>query len=459
MIYIYKKQSYFGGAIMKLIQSIINLIIFPLTTLIFLTVGFIAALLSALIEYSVLKDFFTSSHLVLLSGSTIALLLVFTLEFTKLFLHIIQNKDLNNCVLKKSTRNVLSIVLVFFSFLCSIIFTITTLYLPTYNSNVIDEEIAAIDTKLAEDIRFAKEQYDEEYNSIITPYLNAMNEANKSYTSPAPSYYSTKEITLYQNFLSENLAATTTEYNDAVNKYTKEKNDKITTAITTLTSTAEQEKENLKNTDNPETALKYDNPVLSSFLTVLSMVFFNTSEYSRDAYFWCCIIIGLIISSILEAIISVSMQFLNAPMHSLITTSEDANDKIRSTCHEIVITSFKSLCAFATYLFLLSFKEETLLKTDLLPGIFAIAISVFLTNHFLPKADTENNKLDIYYKIRECLLQGILSLTGFIFLGFLFGNEALTLNLNTIGIGIGSALSGGIIQLPKLLINKKIQTA
>ena len=105
-------------------------------------------------------------------------------------------------------------------------------------------------------------------------------------------------------------------------------------------------------------------------------------------------------------------------------------------------------------LFLLSFKEDTVLKTDLLPCIFAIIISIFLTTHFLPKAETTDLKADIYYKIREYLLQGTLSFVGFIFLGFLFGNEALTLNLNTIAIGIGSALSGGIIQLPKLLLEK-----
>lgn len=443
--------------IMKFIQSIINLIIYPLTSLIFIMIGFIAALLSALIEFSVLKDFFTSSHLVLISGTLVALLLVIALEFTKLFLHIVQNKDLNNCALNKSTRNLLSIALVFFSFICSIIFTITTLYLPSYNSTKIDAQITAINEKLEADINSVKLQCENEYFSNIEPYSKAVEAAINASVVHAPSYYSTKEITLYQNSLAENLANAKKDYQENVEKFTKIKNTNIETAITSLKIDAEQEIKNIKNTTNPEIALKYDNPVLSSFLTVISLVFFNTSEYSRETYFWCCIMIGLIISSVLEAIIFVSMQFVNTPMNALITISEDANDMIRSTYHEIVITSFKALCAFTTYLILLSFLGETLFKIDLLIGIFAIIISVFLTTHFLPQKETSDLKIDIYYKIRESLLQGILSFVGFIFLGFLFGNEALTLNLNTIGIGVGSTLSGGIIQLPKLLLKKNTQ--
>lgn len=70
-------------------------------------------------------------------------------------------------------------------------------------------------------------------------------------------------------------------------------------------------------------------------------------------------------------------------------------------------------------------------------------------------SDSNNNisTVDTYIVIRDSLLQGSLALIGYILLGLLFGQDAITLGWPTFAIGFGAALSSCISELPKKIFS------
>ena len=86
-------------------------------------------------------------------------------------------------------------------------------------------------------------------------------------------------------------------------------------------------------------------------------------------------------------------------------------------------------------------------------AVISCCLAIMLVQHFVAGKTNVSEKQDHFiYAIRDSLLEGILSFMGCLLLGFLFGKEALKLDISTIAIGIGSTLSSCVGYAPKYLI-------
>lgn len=185
-------------------------------------------------------------------GSTFALLLVSAFEIAKLFFHFIQNKDCSSYGLSNPLKKFLTVILISVSLLCSLIFTVTTFYLPEYNSQEITKELEKIDEELATEIESAKKFYNDEYNTLITPLMDAMKEANVALSSPLPS--GSSKMKIHKEILEENVRRTTSDNNIRSKELMEERNQKIDTEITRLTKEANDKKSTVQNTTLPDVA-------------------------------------------------------------------------------------------------------------------------------------------------------------------------------------------------------------
>lgn len=70
---------------MKFAKLLINNIFIPILTTILFLVGLLAAFISALIEYSVFEQLYSSSFLRLLPAGVIAFALILSFEYTKCY--------------------------------------------------------------------------------------------------------------------------------------------------------------------------------------------------------------------------------------------------------------------------------------------------------------------------------------------------------------------------------------
>ena len=133
----------------KLVKQVISPIIFYF----FLVLGFVAALLSGLVEYSVIKELFinkdaTSYNLY------IPLLVVIVLEGLKIFLHYVlpAHSRTNISIEKIKFKKFIKCRLVFFSLMCTLIYVSNTLYHPDVVNTVITEQKSIIQDKYEQDL-------------------------------------------------------------------------------------------------------------------------------------------------------------------------------------------------------------------------------------------------------------------------------------------------------------------
>lgn len=91
---------------MKFVKLLLNNIFIPLCTILFILTGIFAALFSAIIEYSVLKELFKSKYQHFIPASIIAIALVLILEYGKFYLHYLSGraKDSDNAYAKTAKK-------------------------------------------------------------------------------------------------------------------------------------------------------------------------------------------------------------------------------------------------------------------------------------------------------------------------------------------------------------------
>ena len=156
---------------MKFVKILINNIFIPFATFLFILVGVFAALLSAIIEFAVLKELFTSEYQEFIPSFLIALALVLLLEYSKLYLHYLLGRwkhkpDSNSAKYMKKVRIIVSIPIAI-SFVCTVIFSVTTLDKASYNENAFQTEKARIENQLKTDIQDGKAALDADVLNLI----------------------------------------------------------------------------------------------------------------------------------------------------------------------------------------------------------------------------------------------------------------------------------------------------
>ncbi|WP_270252389.1 hypothetical protein [Clostridium fessum] len=442
---------------MNTVKTLVNLIFIPFGVLLFFSVGIFCALLSGLIEFCVFREFFTSSYQTLIPSFALAFVLVFSLEFSKFFLHFYQSRCKE---LQKGRNHLISAVrigLIVLSFVCTAIFTVTTLDKGAYNEISIQDSIDSIEAKLDDDIAQVKSETDVRYEKNMKPFLNAKQSAEENFSAPPPPHLGPQRLEKYMERLQTAVDNATDDYKKAVDRYEGIRDKNYTDKVNELRTIANQKILALTDDSAPELAARFDNPILSHFLSVLAQTLWHISSYSRPVYLWTCLLLGILVSLFLEALISISASLMATSTDFLSEHVEGVGDMVQKWCNQFVVLMFKTFCAVMVYIIIVSmFQSAELEKTKFLMGIAACGVSIYLVSHFMPSPDVPDFDASpnayLFYQIRDCTVQGIVSLMGYVLLGLLCGQEAINLDLNTVAIGFGSAISGGLGILPKVLL-------
>lgn len=439
---------------MKITRQFIHLILVPLMVLIYILCGFYAAALSAVIEFETIRALFTSAFIELISPAFAAGTLVFSFEFTKIFLHFFKAR----CLAKKLPlpRLIPHLLrsLVALSLTCSMIFTVSTLNRASYNEEQLISQTRAIEETLNLDIAAKTAEYQEQYEHEMKPYITSVESAQQALADAAVAGMGPKTSAAVLSALQASLDTANRNYDTAVEKFSAVRDANIEKATKDLTGKAEADIQKLWDTRTEKAAARFDNPLLSNFLLALAETLFHMEIYSRSAYLWFSLLLGGTVSILLELLISSSTGLLAQGTDFLFDQVEGVSEQIRTICDELVLTLFKAFSALAVYLAIMSFYYTDFSKEQLLSALSALGVSFFLVKHF-PSDDEKDASLSsehiIYAQVRDCILQGVVSFMGYILLGFVFGQEAITLDLSTVAIGIGATVSGGISSLPKFL--------
>ena len=318
--------------VMKFVKILINNIFIPFATFLFILVGVFAALLSAIIEFAVLKELFTSEYQEFIPSFLIALALVLLLEYSKLYLHYLLGRwkhkpDSNSAKYMKKVRIIVSIPIAI-SFVCTVIFSVTTLDKASYNENAFQTEKARIENQLKTDIQDGKAALDAEQAARLEPYRQAMETTNAEIANFNSGNTSYKKSKNKLDALLAQAESATQNFNTMESSLATEYSNKKTDFENQYRANAEAEIAAL--TDNADTsnATAYDNKVLSHFLEVIWSIVFHHSSYPRIVYLGICIVFALILSLFLEAIISFSSHFMSIPLDSIVTPEDIESEKL-----------------------------------------------------------------------------------------------------------------------------------
>lgn len=438
---------------MKLINLILNHILIPLFTILFVTVvGLAAAMISGLIEYCILQELFYSEYQKLIPSAAIALILVIVLEFTKIYLHFFKTKLENNSPLKKCIKTILSF-LVGISCLCTIIFGVSTFHLASYNVDKVNAEIKTINEDLKTAIADSESKHNKTYFEDLKPYEIAKTSAHAAVEDFDPTGLSSKRRAEKLTALTEAANKADAQYTEAQIRLSEIRDTSIQNDKQNLQKDAEKQIARLTNIDSPEIAAKYDNPIIAQFLTVLAQILFNASTYPRFAYLLVTILFSILIAVLLEWIISICFGLISYPFDTLINAKESIGPKLQPWCNKLIITVVKATCALFISIVIMAGAPVNIDRFYFLSAVISCCLAIMLVQHFVAGKTNVSEKQDHFiYAIRDSLLEGILSFMGCLLLGFLFGKEALKLDISTIAIGIGSTLSSCVGYAPKYLI-------
>lgn len=436
---------------MKFVQIIINHIIIPITTIIFiLGVGLSAAGISALIEYCVLKELFVSQQHNQVPTSIVVAIFVIVFEYAKIYLHFISGKlqrlpsggNLNNRRFCNRIRWSLRI-LVTISFICSAIFAVTTLNLSTYNKTSINQEVLFLKAKLQEDISTIEQQYTTAYANSLQPYVDARLSAENTLRDFNPTGFGPQTVAKIYNSLQNAVNISIRNYETTKNSLILEKDQKIEKARADTIAETESKIAELTDTSSSTVAPEYDNNILSHFLLVITQTISQKSIYSKSLYLIVTIIFSLVISLILELLISICINFLSYPVDTLAETKIERNEKLLKWCNNLVLRMFRAFCTIFIYVIIMLMFTLSMNKKVFFVAISSFFIATTLVRKFVSapsiNATAEN---DFINALKTSMLEGVVSFIGYIILGFFLGNSAVNIDISTYAVAIGSTLSG-----------------
>lgn len=443
---------------MKLVHTFINLVAIPLGTLIFFATGGIAALISASIEFFIVQDFFSSRSYNFINSGILAGFIVFCFEFSKLYLHFAVKKAASNknlCFHLRLSKILLALTIIF-SLFCSIVYSTVIFYKSSYDQRAVNEQLLKIDQTLEDDLASAKQEADDNYHSWIAPYEKAVTDATTALNTPVPAEYGPNKTQVYLKELQTQYNSALDEYYAVIAQFSTQRDIWLKDKENSLYSEADKQKE-LIESKALEHNTAYDNIILSRFLLTIASTFFHANSYPAVIYYLFALFIGIGIAAMLEMIISSSFHFLSFPIEFLVEDTTNIRSSIRDKADKLVIILFKAFCAIIVYLIIcaaLSVSTDTNTFCMILVSyIFTIGS---VAKFFSCKPEGKSTLFsDIVYQTRDSLLQGVISAVSYLLVGIVFGEKALQLDLKTIAIGIGSAISSGLIRVPQFLLTYK----
>lgn len=439
---------------MKLIKIIIHHIAIPLgTILFFILAGMSSAGISALIEYCVFREMFTSEYQNLIPAATIGLILVVILEFTKIYLHFLLGRLSDKPKMQRHAKWILSF-LVCISTICTIIFGVNTFYLASYNADTAHAEIAVLETQFQETTSQIELKHQQTYEVALEPYVTAKTSADNALAAFSPKGLSSRQAETKLMALKDAVTTANAEYERMQEILSTTRDTNIQNEVQILEQSLEAEIENLSNISSPEVASQYDNPVLSHFLTVLAQILFHANTYSRSVYLAITTFFSIMIAVLLEAIMSFCFKFISFPFDTLVDKTDPIGPTIQTWCNNLILTSLKTCCALFVSVIIISFTAVNMDNFRFDAAIISCGLSFLLVKHFVSKSSVKHNdRAHLIYTIRDSLVGGVISFMGYMIWGFLLGESALTIDIQTVAVGIGTTVASCFNYTPTFLVN------
>lgn len=463
---------------MKSTILIIKNIISPLALFFFLLLGVVAAALSGIIEYAVIKEMF----IIEIGGTSysffIPLVVVVVLEGFKLFLHFAipahKNNDTKN--LKLISKQIVKSILVVFSLICTFIFTCNSMYDFDAVSNATRLNTTAIEEKYNKDVEEIKQKMADDKKDILNEKISEIDKIESNITNKEnainnldpmnPNYDSA-----YKN-MSKDLKGLKDDLKDARDEY----DSTVLTINNTLNQKYQPDLDELKTTMQKDIAAveakqtldsSGDNPYIRAALNFFVSTFSGESkEYSRAFYYFIVFTISLMVAIMLEIVISTSQSYIAKKSDELVAlfgSNEPINENLKKRAERISKILKQAAIMLSFFLILGVISEH--FSNELVNGVFdkknlffafvSYVFSIACTAGKLSfKDETGSNDKGVvgFFKtttgfIVSIIIQTLLCIIGFISLGVVFGGTAEAMVPTTLALSIGS-VSGQVLLSP-----------
>lgn len=438
---------------MHFIISVFRHVLAPLAVIFAAAVGILTAVLSALIEYSVLRQWLQPE-----GGSSVflPLILVVCCEGMKLFLNFTgaasrQNRQFSAQGVYSNLFFYIKWGLIMFSFVCSLIFTANAFYykVPEARTEVYqqaEEEIMAeYESRLQAETAEADKVYEQTLEAAAAPLDNARR------------YFESITVVYTPRYEYERTLAMKREAQAALEKAQDQYKLDQETAEAMRTSTInaarasldEWEKQELLALESGElSGITGDNPYLSSFLLFFSETFFD-AEYSRGAYFTWVLLISLVLSALMEGIIAISQHVVTMPPAALRAIAADAplEEKEQRTMSRLLWVAVSLLLAMSVFLVFGAVMEVTYSRLDLGAALVSSLVTVLVPTALMAiqwedkECKVPRLLADMISEAKTTMIKGIVSFGGFVLIGLAFGESFATLSLPAIGVSVGNSVA------------------
>lgn len=456
---------------MKMITALFRHVLIPFVFAFVVLAGILAAAVSALIEYVVLQQWLRPNG----TGVVfLPLIIVIALEGTKLFLHFSRAAFAQTLLPDKNRKTMNSFMdftaiikwgLIGFSFVCSLFFTANSFYymVPDGQSEAFQQAQAEIYAEYESRMETASEDADFVYQQAIEAASKRVQSAQEFFDSIEIVYtprYQYERTTAQKEEARTALEVAQTNYEQAQETASQKRTEAIRVADELNSQWRDEQMATLEKSVVGETA--NDNLFLSSFLLAISQTVFEHT-YSRGAYLICVMLVSLSISVLLEAVISVSQFVINFPVEVLdaISGSFALTDKERDKLTRGVQALLSMAVSFAIFIVYGAVMELTYNRQEIIAALVC-SLLVALVNSFISIgyiADEEgklkNAAKGLLYEARTVIVEGLISFSGYIILGLLFGETFATLSFSAIGVSIGNALSHVLHLAPVNIVLKE----
>lgn len=450
---------------MKLVVTFFRHVLTPFTMIFAVIAGLLAAGVSGLVEFSVLQQWLRPENQRLFF---IPLIVVFALEGFKLFLHFseaaFRQNPLSNAD-RASLQTFLSVLpyikwgLVAFSLVCTLIFMSSSFYykVPGEEAESVQTVRERIEAAYSRDEQTAIEEADRIYQNTIDAAFLQVQAAQDHFDAITIVYTPRNEYvrsTEAKEAARQALQTAQQEYALAQSRAEQARIDRLEVARQALDAAKAQELEAL---EQSELALiSGDNQYLSSFLLFFSQTFFNRT-YSRPSYYIWVVTISIVLSALLEAVISLSQRVITLPPGAMSAISEgapiDADGKERVARFLQYLTG--AVVALAIFLMYGGLMEISYNKIHLGAALVCSLVAVLIPSVIFRGVQPEQEESGIkrfFQKVaieaQTVTVKGLLSFAGFMLIGMFFGETFASLSVSAIGISIGNIIGHTLHLLP-----------
>lgn len=425
--------------------------------------GLAVAFLSAAIEYSVISGILNSVvGNMPISAKYMPLLIVMSLEGSKIYLYILiqVGKSVKDTDLITKNTGVLLKCLIAFSLVCTMIWSTNVLYGGIIGDTSYDVAMEELDANFDREIQSLQNIKDVQISDSVKDFQAIYETAKEQYDSYeiilTPQYMynrsNAEKLRLYDVMMS-----THADLEEAKAQATYKVEQSQAAAINEIENQRSMARLELQTKAAIEHAGA--NQYLHVFLTAVSQNLLQLTSYSSGTYFMATLIFAVVLSFVLEALISADLRMIAVNDNMLVEILETGKipEALRLRLQKIVQAILVSMVSLLIFIFFNLWRE-----LDVYSENIEVAMIVFLSVEVLvgfaylgrtnEKPDSEKderpNKLgNIWSTLTLCVTKGCVAFVGYILLGAMFGSSFQELTLPAVGMSLGS-IGGHLIHFP-----------